>query len=70
MIAWQPRPTAPGWHWVRELPPDMPPQLIERHEIGHVIETGDVLYEWRHWTVAGWAPLTGDVCPIGERPPG
>ena len=52
------------------MPPDMPPQLIERHEIGHVIETGDVLYEWRHWTVAGWAPLTGDVCPIGERPPG
>lgn len=70
MSIWQPRPTAPGYHWVRELAPDMPPQLIDRHEIGYVVETGVALYEWRRWMVAGWVPLTGDVCPIGERPPG
>lgn len=70
MNAWQDLPTGNGLHWIRELSTDMPPQIVEWHRVGFVAETGEPVREWMRWTVAGWVPLVGQVCPIGKRPPG
>ena len=50
---------SPWWYWCEELEPDHPPQLLRSY-----------IYEslWRRWTVSGWVPVTGRVCPISPRP--
>jgi hypothetical protein len=58
---------SPWWYWVEELEPDHPPQLLRRQtpRIPLIMCLDE---QWERWTVSGWVPVTGRVCPISPRP--
>lgn len=62
------------WWWCEDLGKDSPPQLLRFYRPLKATLLGDLTVdmqapkEWTRWTVAGWVPLVGRVCSIGERP--
>ena len=61
------------WWWCEDCGPESPPQLLRCYRPLKVNEHGltvdmQVPKEWSRWTVSGWVPLVGRVCPIGARP--
>lgn len=62
------------WWWCEDLGKDSPPQLLRCYRPLKATLLGDLTVdmqapkEWTRWTVSGWVPLVGRVCPIGERP--
>ena len=76
---WQDEPTEDTharcpWWWCEDCGPESPPQLLRCYRPLKAMPHGDLTVdcqspkEWSRWTVAGWVPLVGRVCSIGERP--
>lgn len=62
------------WWWCEDCGPESPPQLLRCYRPLKAMTHGNLTVdyqspkEWSRWTVSGWVPLVGRVCPIGERP--
>lgn len=62
---WQDTPDRDGWYWCDAPECGRAPQNLKLFTLGTDSTGDDIQPIWKRWTVAGWVPLVGRVCPIG-----